>query len=136
MPDNPSQLAAVLRALASAPRSAPRRLTDINLPAPPVPGLLERGTVDLFRQPSVPNPDGGRSTVYSFSVNFDGKEVLLPRVTPDGRLLSEADAIREYRKTGRHLGVFDVPHNATSYAKQLHDNYEAGEYDPQRLRKR
>jgi hypothetical protein len=62
-------------------------------------------------------------------VNFDGKEYLLPTVTPDGRLLSEEDAIREFQRTGRHLGVFDTPDNATSYARQLHEEYEAGKYN-------
>src|SRR3990167_6081202 len=57
-------------------------------PASPA-GLLEVGNIDLFAQPSVPNPRGGRSTVQSFSVNFDGREVLLPTVMPDGRFLSE-----------------------------------------------
>lgn len=92
-------------------------------------GGLAPGNVDLYRQPSVPNPDGGRSTVYSFSVNWDGKEYLLPRVTPDGRLLSEGQAIQEFRKTGRHLGVFDRPEAATAAARKIHEDYERGKYN-------
>jgi hypothetical protein len=91
-------------------------------------GLIEPGNVDLYAQPSVPNPDGGMSTVNSFSVNFDGKEYLLPTVTPDGRLLSQEDAIREFEATGRHLGVFDSPDAADAYAKNLHEEYAAGKY--------
>lgn len=91
-------------------------------------GVYEPGNVDLYAQPSVPNPNGGRSTVNSFSVNFDGREYLLPTVTPDGRLLSEPDAIREFQRTGRHLGVFDTPRNASSYARQLHEEYAGGKY--------
>lgn len=91
-------------------------------------GLIEPGNVDLYAQPSVPNPDGGMSTVNSFSVNFDGKEYLLPTVTPDGRLLSEEDAIREFEATGRHLGAFDSPAAADAYAKNLHEEYAAGKY--------
>lgn len=98
------------------------------MPSHPRGGIYEQGNVDLYAQPSVPNPDGGRSTVYSFSVNFDGKEYLLPRVTPDGRLLSEDDAVNEFRRTGKHLGVFDSPLSATLYAKRLHDDYERGKY--------
>ena len=93
-------------------------------------GVIEPGNVDLYAQPAVPNPDGGMSTVNSFSVNFDGKEYLLPTVTPDGRLLSTEDAIKEFQSTGRHLGVFDSPDAADAYAKHLHEEYAAGKYRP------
>ena len=93
-----------------------------------LPGMQMPGNVDLYRQPVVPNADGTTSTVDSFSVNIDGREVLLPTVTPDGRHLSEEDAIREYYSTGRHLGQFDTPQNATRYASRLHDDYAAGKY--------
>lgn len=95
-------------------------------------GLKSPGNVDLFKQPIVPNPDGTTSTVDSFSVNIDGREVLLPTVTPDGRHLSEEEAIREHYRTGRHLGLFDTPQNATRYASQLHDDYAAGKYQRKR----
>lgn len=93
------------------------------------PALIEPGNIDLFAQPSVPNPAGGRSTVNSFSVNFDGREYLLPTVTPDGRLLSEEEAIREFLRTGRHLGVFATPTDADAYARQLHEEYQGGKYN-------
>jgi hypothetical protein len=68
--------------------------------------------------------------VHSSSYNIDGRETLLPSVTPDGRhLQSDDDIIKEYRNTGRHLGQFaDVP-SAVGYARRLHDDYEAGKYD-------
>ncbi len=92
-------------------------------------GPLVAGNVDLFAQPAVKNPDGSISTVDSLSVNIDGKEVLLPTVTPDGRhLKTAAEAVTEYKKTGRHLGIFsDVP-SANAYAEQLHQDYAAGKY--------
>lgn len=74
------------------------------------------------------NPAGGTSTVFSFSTNIDDKEYLLPRVTPDGRFLSEDDAVEEFKKTGLHLGAFSDPESATTYAKKLHEDYEAGKY--------
>lgn len=97
------------------------------LPTPKA-GLLTPGNINLVQQPSVPNPSGGRSTVDSFSINEDGKEILLPRVTPDGRFLSEDDAIKEYRKTGLHLGIFSDVDSANAYAEQLHEDYAAGKY--------
>lgn len=102
--------------------------------ARPRSGQLEPGNIDLFGQPSVPNPRGGRSTVQSFSVNVDGREVLLPTVMPDGRLLSEDDAVKEYERTGRHLGIFSDPQSATAYAKQLHEDYAAGRYRPKPMK--
>ena len=99
-------------------------------------GLLAPGNVDLYAQPVVKNADGSSSTVHSFSVGLNGKEVLLPTVMPDGRHLSQPEALEEYRKTGRHLGVFDTPDNATAYASRLHDDYEAGAYSKRKPKKR
>lgn len=87
-------------------------------------GLLERGNVDLNNRPRVKNADGSISTVRSMSVNIDGQEVLIPTVSDDGRLLSEDEAIKQFDKTGKHLGKFDTPENATAFAEQLHKDQE------------
>ncbi len=89
-------------------------------------GLIEPGNIDL-RRPSIPNPDGGMSTVYSSSFNINGKEVLLP-LADEGRILSAEEAIDKYNRTGQHLGTFHDVASANAYAKQLHDEYEAGKY--------
>jgi hypothetical protein len=88
------------------------------------PGMLESGNLDLNRRPSVPNPEGGNSSVFSMSIGMDGREFLIPRVSEDGRLLSEDEAIAEFERTGRHLGAFDAPQNATRYAEGLHQQQE------------
>lgn len=99
------------------------------------PGQLEPGTVDVRKQPRVTNPDGTVSTVDSLSVNLDGKEVLLPTVTADGRHFTGTDqertdqAIAEYQRTGRHLGTFATPEAATAYAQRLHEDYATGRLD-------
>jgi uncharacterized protein (TIGR02594 family) len=69
----------------------------------------------------VKNADGSISTVRSMSANFDGKEVLIPTVSNDGKILTNDQAIDQYKKTGQNLGVFDTPEHADAYAKQLHD---------------
>ncbi len=95
--------------------------------AKPVNGLKERGNIDLAKQPSVDNPFvGGKSTVWSMSIGTDKGEVLISRVTPEGKVMTEDEAIKYYEKTGKHLGVFDTPEAATKYAKQLHEDYESG----------
>ena len=82
---------------------------------------VEYGNVDLNNRPIVRNADGTVSTVRSKSFNFGGDEVLLPTVSEDGRIMSDQEAVDQYRKTGRHLGKFKTPEAATKYAQKLHD---------------
>ncbi|WP_312237302.1 hypothetical protein [Stenotrophomonas sp.] len=90
-------------------------------------GQRAAGNIDLTKRPVVRNPDGSISTVRSISANFDGNEVLIPTVSDDGKILSDDDAIAAYQRTGRNLGVFDTPENATAYAESLH-NQQADMY--------
>lgn len=87
-------------------------------------GLLEKGNIDPYTRKVERRADGSIATVESFSVNLDGKEVLLPGVI-DGKKVSEEAAIEHYRKTGEHLGIFDTPENATAYAQKFHENQAA-----------
>jgi len=83
-------------------------------------GLVEPGNIDLSARPVVRNKDGSISTVRSMSVNFGGPEVLIPTVSDDGRVMGDEEAIATFQKTGRHLGKFKSPAEATAYAQRLH----------------
>jgi hypothetical protein len=105
------------------------RRNALTRPAEPAPasGPIEAGNIDLNNRPVVRNDDGSISTVRSASFNIDGQEVLLPTVTDDGRVIDETteegaqEIIDTYLRTGRHLGKFRTPEDATRYAQTLHE---------------
>ena len=93
-------------------------------------GVIEPGNIDLNSRPVVKNPDGSISTVRSRSFSFGGVETLLPTVSPEGRILTDSEAVQLYKKTGQHLGKFVSPQASTEYAQNLHlsqaDQYGKG----------
>ncbi len=84
-------------------------------------GEMEHGNIDLGNRPHVPNPEtGGESTVYSMSIGTPKGEVLIPRVSEDGRILSKEEAVDQFHKTGQHLGIYSSPDEATQAAEAIH----------------
>ncbi|MBZ9706059.1 hypothetical protein LB543_04910 [Mesorhizobium sp. ESP7-2] len=90
-------------------------------PMGPFPGMLEQGNIDLNARPIVKNADGSYSTVRSMSFGDNGgREILVPTVSPDGKIMSDGAAADLYGSTGQNLGKFDTPAHADMYAEALH----------------
>jgi diguanylate cyclase (GGDEF)-like protein len=84
-------------------------------------GLSGQGNIDVSNRPQLRNKDGSISTVRSISIGTDQGEVLIPTVGPSGEDWTDEQAIENYKKTGKHLGVFKDIKSANDYAQQLHE---------------
>jgi hypothetical protein len=83
-------------------------------------GLKIPGNINLNGRPITPNADGSYSSEKSFSIGTDKGETLIPKIV-NGEELSQDDAIKHYKKTGEHMGVFDTPEHADNYAEKTHN---------------
>src|SRR5215471_8049975 len=92
-------------------------------------GRVAPGNIDLANRPVVHNPDGSISTVRSITIQTPDGYVLIPTVV-GGRVVSNAEAIAHYRRTGEHLGIYSSEAAADHNAQQIHLD-QAARYAPQ-----
>jgi hypothetical protein len=91
-------------------------------------GLIVPGNINIHARPVVRNADGSISTVRSMSfTDDDGRAVLIPTVIDGRGIVPPAEAIKYYYQTGQHLGIFEHPGAADTYAQALHEQ-QAGAY--------
>lgn len=99
--------------------------------------MVKPGNIDLTKRPLVHHSDGTISSLYSVSFGIGKGEVLVPAVSPDGKMLSNKEALDRYKQTGQMLGVFKTPDDADNYAQMLHEKQgsfqtwkNGGKYNP------
>lgn len=85
-------------------------------------------TVDLNNRKIAVNSDGSISTVRSISIevgsDLDHKRTVLIPTVIDGKVVSNEEAIKHYRKTDEHLGIFKTEEDAERFAKDLHEQQD------------
>ena len=86
-------------------------------------GIVVPGNIDLNKRPVVKNKDGSISTVRSATFTFDdGRAILIPTVTDEGKVLEPDKALEYWRNKNQHLGIFDNQQAADAYAEKLHES--------------
>lgn len=83
-------------------------------------GMLMPGNIDLDNRPEVKNADGTHSTVDTITIERNGKTILIPQIV-GGKRLSKEEAIKHYKDTNEHMGVFRDQASADAYDKELHE---------------
>lgn len=88
-------------------------------------GLVSPGNIDPNSRPVVKNADGSISTVKTAGFTLDdGRVVNIPTVSDDGRMMSDEEAFETFKRTGKHLGIFNSVESANAAAEQLHLDQE------------
>ena len=89
-------------------------------------GMLTKGNIDVNARPIVHNIDGSISTVYTYTIEVDGRYILIPGIDTTKKL-TDKQAIEQYRESGLYLGMFLTEQGANRYAIYLH-NSQAKKY--------
>lgn len=118
---SPQTALSAINAVAPIPQPRPTSALgyEASAAAPKVPGLITPGNIDLNNRPVYFGNDGSYGTERSFSIGTDGGELLLPQIV-NGKLVTQAEAIKHYEQTGENMGLFSTPAAADAYAEKTH----------------
>lgn len=85
-------------------------------------GQVIPGNIDLNTRPRVKRANGKISTVDTIGIGFDGLEYVIPRISDDGKVLTNDQAVALFKKTKKHLGAFKTKEEANAFAQLLHES--------------
>lgn len=85
-------------------------------------GQVITGNIDLNTRPRVKRANGKISTVDTIGIGFDGLEYVIPRISDDGKVLTNDQAVALFKKTKKHLGAFKTKEEANAFAQLLHES--------------
>ena len=77
------------------------------------------GNIDLSKRRPIKNPDGTRSLIRSMSIDTPRGTLLIPTISPRRKAQTPDEAIAEYRRTGKHLGIFTSREEADAASRNL-----------------
>ncbi len=89
------------------------------------------GNIDLPNLPIVRHPNGSiESSPYFLLGIGGGRQAIIPTFNENGKILSNGDAIDQYKATGKHFGIFESEESASAYAQKLFDRQVDGAPTP------
>ena len=92
-------------------------------------GFRYTGNINLYNRPQVKNADGSISTVRTISVgvNIDGKQkqMLIPTVSNEGKIMSTEEAYKYWSKRKQHLGIYNTKQEADEAAQLIHEQQQS-----------
>lgn len=92
---------------------------DVLYPLPIKNGRWDSG--DIYKRPFVQNDDGTTSTMVSQVFSDDNGHHVIMNVTPDGHILSDADAQKRYYEVGDNgVATFDNLDDALGFDAAMH----------------
>lgn len=89
------------------------------IPESPAPKeRITQGNIDLNKI-KLPKTESGIVTLLPTVKKEGDQYVVIPRVSEKGEILNQADAEKEYKQSGKHLGIFNDETAAAQYASQI-----------------
>lgn len=79
---------------------------------------VQSGNIDLKKRKAYKNKGGSVSTIKTIGIGEGNLETVIPTIGPKGRRMKNKQAIKHYKKTGKHLGKFRTRGAAADFARE------------------